>query len=288
MELGCGMGLPSLALAVAEQQRKANTTANNPNNNNNNNNNTAATTTAPPTNSNLRILATDMEASTLQQLDRVAQLNQINKIHEDGNDDDQEDEASCRRPRQELELYQLDWKDSVAVKYDDDDETQTNETKPTSNPPQSLLPYADVLLGADIIYQDGMVDPLAQTVARYLQHNNSRARAYLALRPSREGVQRLITSALPQVGLELEQVISCRPYLWKMDDNGNGNDKKKTTRAGTNPKNHDDDDTGYLLGTLQLPVELTRDPAHLHRYQGNDAIYVFRRKQQQQQPETPP
>ena len=150
LELGCGMGVPSL-VSVKYGARN--------------------------------VIATDMEDTTLQQLDEVAKRN------------------NCQ---DQLDLYKLHWSDN---KTGNDSEHQ-----PLHNV------AADVVLASDVIYHDHMVESLVQTIDRYLSNDG---KAYIALRNTRQGVRRFWQEAMPTAGFVLEQSISCKEYQGGSEnDNG--------------------------------------------------------------------
>lgn len=142
LELGCGMGVPSLVAAK---------------------------------NGASRVIATDMEDKTLQQLDEVAKRN------------------NCQ---DQLELSKLNWHDSY-------DEAGDNRHHPL----YKLL--VDIILASDVIYHDQMVDSLVQTIDKYLSKAGT---LYIALRNTRQGVRRFWQEALPDAGFKLVQSISCTEY----------------------------------------------------------------------------
>jgi len=142
LELGCGCGLPSIVAAKYGASR---------------------------------VMATDMEAKTLQQLDQVAILN------------------NCQ---DKLELYQMNWYDSIPTTEKGNDE-----------PPDF---QADIVMASDVIYADAMVTPLVHTVRKYLKPGG---KAYFSLRNTREGVQPFWQEAMPQAGFVLVETIPCAEYL---------------------------------------------------------------------------
>ncbi|CAB9520113.1 Putative methyltransferase [Seminavis robusta] len=152
LELGCGCGLPSLVASKKGVSK--------------------------------RVIATDLEPATLEQLDSVAKLNGL-----------QEDL---------LELFQLDWKDS----YDSSD--GNNDVGLRMLEDDEKLLQADVILASDVIYHNSMVDPFVQTIDKYL---DSTGRAFLALRNTRQGVATLWQKAMPEKGFELVESVSCDAYL---------------------------------------------------------------------------
>jgi len=139
LELGAGTGLPSLVAAKYDASR---------------------------------VIATDMEDKTLQQLDELTRRN------------------NCQ---DKIELCKLNWNDS----WKDD-------------PLHSLHSVtADVILASDVIYHDQMVEPLVKTIDKYLSNNG---RIYIALRNTRHGVERFWREAMPNSGFHLFQSISCQEY----------------------------------------------------------------------------
>ena len=154
LELGCGMGVPSLVSVKYGASR---------------------------------VIATDMEDKTLQQLDEVAKRN------------------SCQ---DQLELCKLNWNDSNGKHKNSD-----NRHHPLHDG------AADVILASDVIYHDQMVDSLVQTIDRYLSSDGT---AYIALRNTRQGVRRFWREAMPEAGFVLMQSISCEEY-----QGGEDNDTSK-------------------------------------------------------------
>lgn len=179
LELGCGMGVPSL-VSVKYGARN--------------------------------VIATDMEDKTLQQLDEVATRN------------------NCQ---DQLDLAKLHWSDSN-IEND-------NEHQPLHNV------AADVVLASDVIYHDQMVEPLVQTIDRYLSNDG---KAYIALRNTRQGVRRFWQEAMLTAGFVLEQSISCEEYQGGGEENN---------------------------GASKLPPGFQND-AHSHRWRGDHTIYIFKRK----------
>ena len=142
LELGCGMGVPSLVSVKYDAHR---------------------------------VVATDMEDKTLQQLDEVAKRN------------------DCQ---DRIELLKLNWNDSS-----NDEENEHQSTRDLK---------ADVILASDVIYHDQMVDSLVETIDRYLSKPDGSV--YIALRNTRQGVSRFWKEAMPAAGFVLQQSISCEDY----------------------------------------------------------------------------
>jgi predicted nicotinamide N-methyase len=194
MELGCGCGLPSLVMAAKQR-------------------------------SGQRVVATDLEPATLEQLDAVAQLNNL---------------------QDRLELFQLDWNDSFATTINDKNSLMAENG--------GDLLQANVILASDVIYHREMVDPLVQTIGKYLATNESHhiggETAYLALRNSRQGVTSFWQEAMPKAGFSLVSSISCDHYL------GVGTGKGDAEA---------------------VPLWFQYD-ANSHRWRGDHTVYVFQRR----------
>jgi predicted nicotinamide N-methyase len=191
LELGCGCGLPSLVVAAKQS-------------------------------SGQRVVATDMEPATLEQLDGVAQLNNL---------------------QDRLELFQLDWDDSYAS-------SDKNSLLAENGP--GLL-QANVILAAEVIYHREMVDPLVQTITKYLATETNRisgGTAYLALRNSRQGVTSFWQEAMPKAGFAVVNSFSCDNFLGLEADKGDSE---------------------------AVPLWFQHD-ANSHRWRGDHTIYVFQRR----------
>ena len=147
MELGAGVGLPSLTLARKALLLNITTTTNNNNN-------------------NIQVVATDREPATLEKLRIVAQLNHVDHL---------------------LGIQPLDWKH---ININDQQQ------------------QADVILAADVVYHENMVETLVGAMTKLLVQE-PHGIIYLALSNQRRGARYCLEEAMPRAGFELLQALPC-------------------------------------------------------------------------------
>lgn len=146
LELGCGSAIPSLVSCAYANQR---------------------------TNKHeMKIIASDQEERTLQNLQAIAKMN------------------NCSQ----LEVDQIHWTKSGP--------------QSTTLPPDFR---ADIIVASEVIYSHETVPLLVKTINGYLAHH-SHARVYVALRATRPGANPFRREAMANAGFVRTEVLPCEPY----------------------------------------------------------------------------